>query len=130
MQLSVYFIRACFKKNSSLHIPSIIFKVPYFNSFWLLFLISSVNLSLETVFHHYTVHMFVHHCTFCASLHVKTSPVFHNMTRNVKPELLIVSSSLSTNTWSPLFLFVSYFTVVGRGRILWSLLEWCSTGAI
>src|SRR6218665_1200290 len=26
-----------------------------------------------------SLHIFVHHCTFCASLHVKTSPVLHHL---------------------------------------------------
>src|SRR6218665_652061 len=37
-------------------------------------------------FHHLSsLHIFVHHCTFCVSLHVKTSPEYPSPTSNVGP---------------------------------------------
>jgi len=40
--------------------------------------------------HHYknslsSLHIFIHHCTFCASLHVKTNSVFTHISRFLKP---------------------------------------------
>jgi len=60
---------------SILHLQMTFLKIILHLSFYLY-----VPVSHFFVIHHYksrisSLHIFVHHCTFCASLHVKTSPV-------------------------------------------------------
>src|SRR6218665_676532 len=72
--------RACFKEKSSLHISSANLQFT-FSVFTPLFLLLHVYLSVFHLFiiHHYknrlsSLRIFLHHCTFCASLLVKTGP--------------------------------------------------------
>src|SRR6218665_2068115 len=105
MQMSYFYAKACFKKNSSLHISTEIniSLMTFHTQKPLKNYISSVKKSFDPfldvyhktlfpipvtkssvssfyffIIHHCKhsfslMHIFVHHCTFCASLHVKTS---------------------------------------------------------
>jgi len=77
--------RACFKKNLSLHILNekflnlLVFSENKFLIYPSKFLMTFFFASYFFLVHHCTnslslLHICVHHCTFCASLHVKISP--------------------------------------------------------
>src|SRR6218665_472285 len=83
---SVYFLyirwvsgRACFKENSSLHISIAKAGLQFLNDIFTKkksYLSSQISewpfLSLHK--QPLSLHILIHHCEFCASLHVKTSP--------------------------------------------------------
>src|SRR6218665_1066920 len=81
--------RVCFKENSSLHISSVNAGVyaKFLNelpSFTQKFLFIQPNFPM--IFFYYctnnpsSLHISSHHCTFCASLHVKTGPAISGWT--------------------------------------------------
>src|SRR6218665_25266 len=67
--------KVCFKENSSLHSAQHdLFLVVLHLSFY-----SYIPVFRFFIIYHYkkrfsSLHIYVHHCTFCASLHVKISP--------------------------------------------------------
>jgi len=59
----------------------------YFTHFTPLFLLLYTSISHFFTIHQYknrvsSLHIFVHHCTFCASLHIKTSPALNCIWRD------------------------------------------------
>src|SRR6218665_856923 len=76
------FVILSLKKSDNLFLSSTFFRISAFPFYTLLSTLITVNTTYPFYFfllHHCTnrlspLHIFVHHCTFCASLHVKTSP--------------------------------------------------------
>ena len=116
-------IRAWFKKHSSLHIlsgnyrilhVSFYFYVPIFHFF---------------IIHHYknrlsSPDIFVHHCTFCASLHVKQTLEERCCEKGVEmPSLSLRDLLISPCVFEP-FVWLCFYSFHRSPEPMHSMLEW------